>query len=360
MNPVQRLAIVLVVLVLMTGATAALGRYYHESKHRYARQHFAAGMALLSTGHQDQAIVELRAALGLERDRPEYAVVLASALLDAGYAREAQAHLDAALRADPTSGPANLIRARVAQELGDLRADVYYQRAFFGSWPADAADQRVGAGFDMVAYLSARGERDRAVATLVQLAAEAGDDNQRAVHIAGMLNDLAAHGEARALAQRVTDRSPQEPGAWGVLAEASFAQGDDRAARQAATLAARLDRDNPRWRYLVGITTDVLSLDPTVPRLRGAERLRRARALLQRTLAAVNTCIDPDAGEDPAAARAEAARLLAERHTQADIDTLTDMAVRVWEQRPPSCPVGRDIEPLARVFARLTAPPVEP
>ncbi|MGQ0736293.1 MAG: tetratricopeptide repeat protein [Acidobacteriota bacterium] len=362
MSPLERGLLVVVALAALLAAATTLTAYYHAARHGFAQEHFDEGRALLAAGDRARGIVELRAAVSLDRSNAAFALLLAEALLADGRAKESQTHLDDAMRADPTSGPANLLRARVERALGDDRADMFYQRAFFGSWPAEALGERLETGFTLAGYLLDKGDRERARATLAQLTAEAGSDPARALRIANLLTLAGAPTDAVPLARRGVDADPRNPTAWGILAEATYGAGDDLAAQRAAATAARLDRDNPRWPHLAYVTGRTLALDPTRPRLRFAERQRRARGLLELVMADAVQCAGAGVSEPKEGSQADAKALL----SRGDRDRLEgepflELALRLWQDRPPECTTqGPDHEALSRVLARLVREPVEP
>src|SRR5262249_48068192 len=160
--PARRVGAAVLAFAALVGATTLIARYYHRAREVRAEAHLKRGQALAGSGDLRSAIVELRAALTLNRHDPTYALSLAAALLDNQLPREAEPYLDEAIAADPTSGPANLARAKAATALGAVDAVTYYQRAYFGSWPLDRHSQRLAVGFDLVEQLLAARDRERA------------------------------------------------------------------------------------------------------------------------------------------------------------------------------------------------------
>ncbi|MGE0042059.1 MAG: tetratricopeptide repeat protein [Vicinamibacterales bacterium] len=362
-SPARAYTAVALLLVAMFTTTTTLARYYHEEQHARSEGHYARGTALVAQGERDRGIVELRAALSLDRGNPGYALVLATALLDAGHPREAQTYLDDAIRDDPTSGPANLVRARVARALGDVETDVYYQRAYYGSWPADAHARRLAVGFELVEYLLSLEARERARAVLAQLAAETGRDPDLMLRVARLFLESGAPAEATPLLVDVTEQRPKEAEGWSALAEAEFEQGNDANAARAATRATALDAGDVRAARIAEVSRAAVALDPTAPRLRTAERLRRARALVEQTRDAYLACVPaPAEDQPPDAVAAEAARALDRRTRPAlDDDELVDLASRIWDARTARCPdVTPDLEALQRALRRLRGGEAEP
>jgi tetratricopeptide (TPR) repeat protein len=170
-------AVVLIGLALLFVLTVVVAGRFHDERERLAATQFERGRALARSGDPQRALVAYRTALALERNRPDVELALALALLDLGRAHEAVTYLADVLRADPTSGPANLARARAARAIGDLDdAEVFYQRAIYGAWPGDAASPRLDVRFELVELLLQRGHRQRAAGELTQIDADAPDN----------------------------------------------------------------------------------------------------------------------------------------------------------------------------------------
>ncbi|MGE3274771.1 MAG: tetratricopeptide repeat protein [Vicinamibacterales bacterium] len=354
--PSRAYTAVAVLLVAMFMTTTTLARYYHEEQHARAQDHFARGSTLVDAGNLDQGIVQLRAALLLDRGNADYALILATALLDAGHPREAETYLDDAIREDPTSGPANLVRARVARALGDAETDVYYQRSYFGSWPADARDQRLAVGFELVEYLLALDARERAHAVLAQLAAETGRDPDLDLRVGRLFLDANGAADAIPLLMDATEQRPDDAAAWSALAEAQFEEFNDTAAARAAARAVALDPRDMTAARIADVARSSVGLDPSQPRLRATERTRRARQLVELSRAAYEACVPAPAGDAPPDPLVdEAARALNRRTRPApDNDELVELATRLWDARTARCPdVDPDVEALQRVLSRL-------
>ena len=79
-SPARAYTAVAVLLVAMFTTTTTLARYFHEEQQTRSETHFARGTSLVGAGDRDRGIVELRAALSLDRGNAAYALVLATAL----------------------------------------------------------------------------------------------------------------------------------------------------------------------------------------------------------------------------------------------------------------------------------------
>jgi Flp pilus assembly protein TadD len=338
--------------------TTTLARFYHESRLVRAAAHLDRGRMLVRAGEFERGLTELRAALALRRDDGETALVLATALLDADRPREAENYLDEAITRNPTSGPVNLTRARVARELGSDDTETYYQRAYFGSWGADSTPRRLAVGFELVEYLLGKGERERARGVLTQLALDGERDTDVLLRVAFLLVDANAPADAVPLLREVVARRPGDAPAWSALAAAAFAIHEDQIAGRAARQALDLDKGDKQAERIARLSRGALEMDPRAGRLGARERLRRARVLLSETARAYDACPSlAEAVPAEGSARQDAAQLLAERpRTDVELDDVVDVAARVWNERVAQCSdVPPELAVLARVFERLAA-----
>lgn len=355
-------AVTLAVAVLAAGATSLTG-YYHDARLARAEAHLTRGEALVRSGDLRDAIVELRAALTLNRHDPRYALTLATTLLQYDLPREAEPYLDEAIEADPTSGPANLARARTARALGATDVSVYYQRAYFGSWPIADQPTRLAVGFELAEHLLEIGDRERARGMLAQLAVDVARDADALLRVAQLLMRAGAPQDAEPLLRDLVVRRPGDENAWRSLARVTFERHEHAAAIEAAERWLELEPKDQEAATILRVARDVRALDPTGPRLSARERTRRAQLLLKHTLAAFDACNAPATATTGSAPppvdplRAEATRLVDPRaRTPVDDDQLVDLAMKLWTARQERCPGAEaDLEAVARVFAALAA-----
>ncbi len=359
-SPARTAGAVTLAVAALTAAATSLTGYYHDARLVRAEAHLARGEALVRSGDVRDAIVELRAALTLNRHDPRYALTLATALLQHDLPREAEPYLDEAIEADPTSGPANLARARTARALGAPDVAVYYQRAYFGSWPIAEQSTRIAVGIELTEYLLEIGDRERARGMLAQLAVDGARDADAQLRVAQLLVRAGAPQDAEPLLRDLVVRRPGDEDAWRTLARVTFERHEHAAAIEAAERWLELEPKNEEAATILRVARGVRALDPTAPRLSARERTRRAQVLLQQTLAAFDACSPPPPATgsplppaDPI--RAEAARALDAR-TTLDDDQLVDLAMKLWAARQERCPgADANIEVLARVFATLAS-----
>ena len=346
-------------LIALVGSTVLLARAYHAERRHLATTHFARGIALKQQGHGSAAIPHLRMALSLERHTDGYTLALAETLIDLGRAAEAETYLTEVLRRDPTSGIANLQRAHISQALGRAEeAELFYQRAIYGSWPQDRSPT-ISARFELADLLLAGdvASRRRARAVVAELRATAPEDPVTRRHLARLLLATDEPDEAAAELREVLDRDADDREAWALLSSAELALENYAATRAAARRALALGPVDREVAARLAFAERVLELDPTGPRLSARERNRRARQLLQQAMAQLDGCTG-DLALLPDAAREDHQRAQTFLQRPAGLtatNELVETAERIWRARGQICPAVAADPALAAVFRRFEA-----
>jgi tetratricopeptide (TPR) repeat protein len=273
---------------------------------------------------------------------------LAQALLAAGRPREARPYLRAAWREEPAAGRVNLELARLDAADGRNEDAVrHYHGAIHGLWDAGRPPARQVARRELIALLMRAGARQRAVAEVLDWK--------------GTLDgaDASGRAEAGALLLRL-DEPRLALGAYrealrtgkttaGALAGAGTAAariGDWRLAR--TYLRRAPDRDEAAERLLL-VAEHAVTLDPWAPRLRTAERGRRARLALDVVRERIAGCEGPLAAQLPAlrASLEAAARMVQDRALQRDpqaLDAAFRAVVSAEETAALRCGPGRPVD----------------
>lgn len=352
-------AIAALLVALFTVTTMIVGRFEHARAER-AESLFAEGRRAVEADRVNDGIVSLRAALALNRRNPEYGLALASALLDAGRSREATSYLDAVLAERPTGGPANLVRARAARMLGDVdEAVLYYRRSADGTWPPGSREERAAVRFEVAEYLIGRGRLADAGVVLSELRVSAPGDVQTRLKLARLLLMAKLPGDAAAELRTVNASAPG-PDVWGVLAQAEFALGNDSSARSWGQRVLKVRPGDEAIATLVDVASGALSLDPTLPRLRNTERIRRARQLLVQVVQASSACaIGRELTPEPFMQSRDRAREFLSQRAAADADPVVDaiqLSEALWAATTAACPATPGGYPvLDRLLTRLLA-----
>lgn len=331
----------MVALALLMGC---INYFLRVQRTNRAQATFAQAQELMKAGRYDEAIAHYRDALSSSHSA-DYRLALGEALVEAGNVTEAPIYLDEYLRENPGSGPANLALARVAAEenrVDDALAE--YQRAVYGSWPANQADRRFEARLELVGYLEKARRKEQAKAVLLAAAAAIpAGDSAAAEHVGRMLIDLGVLKNAEDLFRNLAQRNPQDAAAQQGLADAEFANEDYVAAADAYKRLLAIDPANSAAAARIEECARIVTLEASAPGLSGPARYARSRAFLAATLGAIAQCFG---GEDklPGSltdtvrdAKAALARKRRPESYSDAADTNLQLALQLWKARPASC-----------------------
>jgi tetratricopeptide (TPR) repeat protein len=337
---------------LLIGVTASLvglglllgflNYFYRAERASRGQRYFAAANQLIEAHRYEEAIEQYRNALSVSHSI-DYRLALALALVKAGHLDEARIYLGEVLGERPADGPANLGLAEIEAQQNNIdQAVLYYHRAIDGIWPSQAAQSRFQARLELVQALGKAGRSRQARAELLS-AASAGpraggpSDNESKKQVGRMLVQYGLPRDAAALFRDVVQHDKRDTGAWDGLGDAAFAEADYARAREAYRSSLTIDPTDQHARQRLDLTEKIVALDPTLPGLTAAQRLRRSRDLLTAAAAVVNRC-----GADPGTLprRAATAENLAR-------------AAQVWNARPGACQLTADEQPLALVMAEV-------
>ena len=126
------------ITVVLFAVTLFLFRTFAAHREELAQRWAARGQAAIASGHPDQAIVALRAALSHAPGERSYELRLAQALDDAGHTEEAYNYFLGLWETQPGNGLINLSLARLAAKKNDMQAAInYYRAAIYGTWGGD-------------------------------------------------------------------------------------------------------------------------------------------------------------------------------------------------------------------------------
>lgn len=345
--------LVAAVFVLLFAFTTVLNSAYHNTRDSRAEARYRDGSELASQGKWAQAEQEFRAALVYAHNDQRFRMALARTLMQLGRWSEAESYLAELREDDPTSGPINLMLARISARDGhEPDTTTFYQRAIYGYWPDRPVDNRTSARFELVGFLEREGQEKQVLAELLDLADETPEtDFASRERVAAM---LLAHGSpqhAADLFSSILSVHPADSAAERGLADALFALGDYSAARRAYRKAAAEGVHDSEIMQRIAASEAVLNLDPTLVRLSAGERFNRARELVRLNLAAAQNCgaLPPDLASTAQKAAAESP---GRRH---DGDTLTmlSLAEQLWKTRQGVCSPTSVDPALSAVMAQL-------
>ncbi len=281
------------ILILSIVATGFVTTAYNRERESLGQSHFNRGQAFAAGGEMNSAIEEYRQALIFSPDQTDYRLSLARALMASKRLDEAQAHLEQLLQEDPTNGVINLLLARVAVERHKIPQAVdYYQRAVYEYWPASEMPARRQARWELARLLDQTGNRSQYIAELMQLYSNApAPDLKQVAEIGFLLLRTGATSEASEIFRELAKNSPRDADARRGLGEVAFSNGDYVSARHEFQRAQRLAPKNEQISQALALTNDVIDIDPALPHISLAERLRRSGNLLARVLKDLQACL---------------------------------------------------------------------
>lgn len=351
---------------LVFGAIAALfaidtvlARTDRAASRAEARRQFDEGEQLLAKGDMSEALERLRSAVSAERQVPAYQRGLAAALLAAGRLSDAQTVLAERLQHDPTDAEASLVMARTLAHEGKTRqAIAFYHRAIFGEWDGPQRAHRVEARFELVELLATEHARQELLAELLPLESEAPGDPATRKRIARLFLVAGSPVQAIAIFRDVVRADRGDADGYAGLGEAELQQGNYRTARRAFATALTLLPGDQSIASRLDLCDRALALDPTQRGVGASEQDRRSAALLRLTAAAADSCTGPGpaAPVSPLLDSARTALARPERGAPAPdavVEARVNLAERIWQARPPACPVPPWAKPAELVLTKL-------
>ena len=336
------LGMLIALAVVMFLATRTLAAAHREFRRHDAAQWFRFGQSALAAGSPLKAVESLRRATAIDVDNQAYRLTLALALEGAGQKESArQVLLELRVRA-PESPEINLRLARLDADRGDDAAAIrYYQNALYGLWPLDAMDSRRTLRLEFISYLLGRNHSDRALAELLAVENNLGDDVASHTHAGDLF--LQAGDSRRALGhyEAALRHDRQHGAALAGAGTAAFRLGDYRRVLRYLRTAPEADKELSDFRAIASL---VVTRDPLMPRLSYAERQQRLQMNLDDARARLRAC-STDVHSPATATRfqeeiqALADRLLRERNRQS-LDAIEDgveLVRRVEQQARERC-----------------------
>lgn len=354
----RKLAGVLTAILAALVITVFLTYFYRTQSGERANRYFQAGNQFMSKERYPEAIEQYRNALSISHT-PEYRLALAVALVKAERMNEAEIYLRELLRSQPNSGAANLAMARALASRGETpEAMRYYHRAMYGSWPHDVRQTRAQVGIELVEMLGRAGQKRQAQAELLALVAELPDDLTSKKRVGNLLIQFGLPKEASGLFRDLVHRDKADIEAWRGLAEAEFALGDYRSARDDYRNVLLSNVSDQQARQRIEVCDRILSLDPTVRRLRTAERFARSKRLIENVLSAVGPCMGATMQPEVEMAFREARDAVSSRRNPPSLGDAADsnivLAEELWRWRTKLCNRAEGFdEALSRVMDRL-------
>lgn len=352
-----RVAAAVVLAVLALAGAARLTTSAAERRKDAAFAGLLGEAAAASAAQRNvEAARAYRKALQLDPGSFSARLGLARALVHAGEWNEAQGQLSQLRTVDPASSQVNLLSARVAWHTGQLElASEYFHRAVYGYWPPEQMEERAQARLLMVRLLALRKDRGALVPELLRLQRELPEDSPHRRETALLLLEAGMAAEAARELRLLLQAHPDDVSLRLSLAEAELAQGNHITARTLLRALVRQHPEEETARRRLEMIEQTIALDPLLRGAGLAERHRRSRLLLERTIRHAQSCGAIDAvGEHLEAAHREAEEPYRRATAEAALERNLQTAERLWRLLPAACRAsGGGAEPLTHVFARL-------
>ena len=291
-------AVILAAIVGLLLVDTALAKVDSTERKAVAAREYRAGSQLLTEGSIKAAVEHLRTAATLDAQNPAYATALAEATLADGRPDAAEQMLLPVLERYDTAGAPNLAMARVLMKEGRIdEAESYYHRAIYARWPR-GANQSAVARFELIDVLAGTASKHDLLAELLPIQDDSTVSIAQRKHIAHLFVTAGSPARAIAIFRDVLKRDPRDADAYQGLAEAALSVGDFSTARADLLAAQKLvPEDSATIQSRISVIDTVVTLDPTQRGLSMAEQYRRAKNLVQMTLASVRKCLGAQSPE---------------------------------------------------------------
>lgn len=203
------------------------------------------GRARIKVGETKEGIKDIRAAVKMDPENPDFLLSLAGGLMRTRQGKEAKVMLQRALRSDPNSGRAHLLLGLLARAEGDKARAIKHHQEAAALDPSDARVRyELGISHNLVGDDQAAEE---AFGQAIDLEPENGT---YWYSYADLLRLRGRNEEAAAAYRNSVKRSPKNKRAWERLAETLVATGQLRgAAKQLKRGIKKVD--HPRLHFLL-------------------------------------------------------------------------------------------------------------
>ena len=343
------LAIVAVAAFIVTRAVAISNR---ELSIRNAAEWYRRGERLEHEGRIDEAIASFRRATMRKRTDRTYVLALSRALAQKRDYDAARRMLMTVRESVPEDADINLELARLSAMRQDVtEASRFFHDALYAAWPLEQAEQRRAVRIELIRFLLAHGELNRAQSELLGANADLPDDVPHHLELAGLFHQAGDDRGALTHFQRALHLAPGHAGALAGAGRAAFDLGEYSIARRYLHESPTDNREAREIRQVVDL---VLSRDPLAHRMAGrARRQRLAENLsyLDQRLA--------DCGQSALRNQLQAFGRASRRATADEdtIDTGADLVDRAAREALASCepltPLDRALILIARQHAAV-------
>lgn len=355
---IATLAIVLAAIVGLVLFDTALARVDVAARKTYAAREFDIGKQLVGQGKIDAGLEHIRTATMLDNDNAAYGIALAQTTLADGRPAEAAEMLAPLLERNDTAGATNLAIARVLTNEGRIpEAKSYYHRAIYGFWPKGAEKNRTTARFELIDLLARENSTQELLAELLPIQDDSTNDAAQRKRIAHFFVVAGSPARAVTIFRDLLRRDPRDPESYVGLAEAALSIGDFGTARTDLLAAQKLmPDDSSSLKPRLALTDSVISMDPTQSGLALPEQVRRAKNLLQLTLASVRKCLGVQAPQVAVALDSATLLLVSGRAAEGavSVEQNLSLAEQLWGLRRSRCAKEGNDGALALIHNRIS------
>ncbi len=312
--------LVLILAAAFIIAAFAMAQYlvsvHRQTELSLAKTWSSRGERAMAVNNPAIAAQDYRTALTYDPENQEYRLRLAEALLADNHFNEARAYLLSLWGEDPADGEVTLTLARLYAKQGAVTDAVrYYRNAINGVWKSNSREHRIDARFELIQYLLQRHDTRQAEVELIALQADAPQEEERQIQLAGLLLQIGDAARAQGVYEGVLKDDPNNVRAWLGDGKASFAMGDFPAAERELSMAVERDSSSIEAREQLDLVREVLRVSPALRGLSIAERARRVSRAFVTAISYLTGCATRQG--QPLAGLADSAALVPGDGTQA-------------------------------------------
>ena len=262
-----------------------------------AEQHYREARTLFDYGYYEDAVEHYGEALLAERNNFEYRSGLALALYYSKQYQEAENQFLELREREPTDATSNLLLARLARRDGRIdQAISAYRTAIYGRWPQNPEQNRLKTRFELLELLEIHGSAGQVIAELLTIMQEEPSNADLAKQVAALYLEFGAEEEAARVYRGLEERGVADADVLKGLGEAYFALDNFPLAHKYLEQALHIADDEEADR-LHQLTDEIMALDPTTRALSANRRYSRSQQVLERSLAYVDYCVNPEGAE---------------------------------------------------------------
>ncbi|MCU1323913.1 MAG: Chloride channel protein [Acidobacteriaceae bacterium] len=213
----------ILITIFLFLTTLLLFRSFSSHREELGHRWYSRGQRDLASSHADDAIFDLRTALGYAPADTDYQFLLAEALKNAGKTDEAYNYFSELREADPGSGPLNLQLARLSTQRNNASDTLhYYRAAIYGTWDNNLVRNRRAVRLELIRNLLASSNTETARTELLIASEDANNDTPSELEIASLMSEAGDNVSALSLFQKTLTHVPKNESALEGAGAAAF------------------------------------------------------------------------------------------------------------------------------------------